>query len=327
MFRRPAQRRVPLTVAYLVRRLGSVALVLLGVSVMTFLLVQFIPGDPARVVLGIQATDAAVAQLRERMGLDAPLYVQFGRWLGGVLHGDFGTSLVTGQAIGSIVQPRIWPTTALALSALLIGLVIAVPLGIAAALRPGGKRDLLAGLVSQLGVSLPDFWLGVMLIYLFSERLRWLPSSGYQSVQEGGVAGWAGHLLLPAVTAGVVSGAIMIRFVRGALLEVIRLDYVRTARAKGLAARVVMARHVLRNAAIPIVTIIGLQLATLISGVVTVEIVYAWPGLGRLALESTLNRDYSILQAAVLLTAVIYSVSSFLIDLLYGALDPRVRYG
>lgn len=303
------------------------ALVLFGVSVLTFLLIQFIPGDPARVVLGIQATDDAVAQLRESMGLNAPLTTQFWHWLTGVLHGDFGNSLITNQSIASIVKPRIWPTVSLALTALLIGLLIAVPLGISAALSPGGKRDLFVGLFSQLGVSLPDFWLGIMLIFLFSEKLRWLPSSGYQSVQDGGVGGWAGHLLLPAITAGVVSGAIMIRFIRSALLEVIRLDYVRTARAKGLADQTVLAKHILRNAAIPIVTIIGLQMATLISGIVTVEIVYAWPGLGRLALESTLNRDYSILQAAILLTAVIYAVSSLIMDLIYGALDPRVQYG
>lgn len=302
------------------------ALVLFGVSVLTFLLIQFIPGDPARVVLGIQATDEAVAQLREHMGLNAPLLQQFTTWLGGALRGDFGHSLITNQPIASIVAPRIWPTTSLALCALLIGLAIALPLGISAALHPGGKRDLLAGLFSQLGVSLPDFWLGIMLIYFFSERLGLLPSSGYESVQAGGLAGWASHLLLPALTAGVVSGAIMIRFVRSALLEVIRLDYVRTARAKGLADQTVLAKHILRNAAIPIVTIIGLQLATLISGIVTVEIVYAWPGLGRLALESTLNRDYSILQAAILLTAMIYSLASLLMDLMYGLLDPRVQY-
>ncbi|GMA14357.1 ABC transporter permease (plasmid) [Deinococcus metallilatus] len=316
-----------MTLSYLVRRLGSVALVLLGISVLTFLLVQFIPGDPARVVLGVQASDEAVAQLRAQMGLDAPLYVQFFRWLFGVLHGDFGRSLVTGAPITGIVAPRVLPTVTLALAALLIGLALALPLGIAGALRPGSKRDLGAGLLSQLGVSVPDFWLGIMLIYLFSERLGWLPSSGYQGLAEGGLAGWAGHLLLPAVTAGVVSGAIMIRFVRSALLDVIGLDYVRTARAKGLRAGEVMTRHVLRNAAIPIVTVVGLQLATLLSQIVVVEIVFAWPGLGRLALEATLNRDYSILQASVLLTAVIYSASSLLTDLLYGALDPRVQYG
>ncbi|GGL93623.1 peptide ABC transporter permease [Deinococcus aerolatus] len=316
-----------MSVTYLIRRLGSVVLVLLGISMLTFLLVQFIPGDPARVVLGIQATPEAIAELRERMGLNAPLYTQFYHWLTGVLRGDFGQSLITSRPIAEIIGPRILPTVTLAFFALLIGLLVALPLGIAGALRPGGKRDLGAGLLSQLGVSIPDFWLGIMLIYFFSERLGWLPSSGYESVAQGGVGGWLSHLLLPAITAGVVSGAVMIRFIRSALLEVIRLDYVRTARAKGLPEQRVMSKHVLRNAAIPIVTVVGLQLATLLSQIVVVEIVFAWPGLGRLALESTLNRDYSILQAAVLLTAVIYSVSSLLTDLLYGILDPRVQYG
>ncbi len=315
-----------MSAAYLIRRLGSVALVLLGISMLTFLLVQFIPGDPARVVLGIQATPQAVEQLREQMGLNAPVPLQFWHWFSGVLRGDFGRSLITSTPIAQIVVPRILPTVTLALTALLVGLALALPLGIAGALRPGGKRDLGAGLLSQLGVSVPDFWLGIMLIYLFSERLGWLPSSGYQSLSQGGVGGWLGHLVLPAVTAGLVSGAIMIRFIRSALLEVIRLDYVRTARAKGLPEQRVLTKHVLRNAAIPIVTVIGLQLATLLSQIVVVEIVFAWPGLGRLALEATLNRDYSILQAAVLLTALIYSVSSFVTDLLYGLLDPRVAY-
>ena len=311
--------------SFFVRRAGSVLVVLLGLSVLTFLIVQLIPGDPARVVLGVQATPGAVAALRHTMGLDLPLPVQFGRWLARVLHGDFGNSLITGQSISSIVLPRVAPTVLLALCALLISVVLGLSLGITAALRPGSPRDLAVSSFAQLGVSVPDFWLGIMLIYLFAERLRWLPASGYQPLSQG-LGGWAAHLLLPAVTAGVVSGAIMTRFVRSAMLEVLGQDYVRTARAKGVAANTVIMRHALKNAAIPIVTVIGLQLATLLSQIVVVEIVYAWPGLGRLALEATLNRDYAILQAAVLLTGVIYALASLLTDLTYSLLDPRIHY-
>lgn len=315
-----------MSLRYLLQRLGTLVLVLFGVSVLVFSIMPLIPGSPARVRLGVQATEANVAALERQLGLDRPLPVQYFDWIGGiVLRGDFGTSLITDKSIGDEIRRRLPATLALAGVALLIGLLIALPLGVLSALRPGGKRDLSASVVSQVGVSVPDFWMGILLILLFAETLDWLPSSGYEPLARG-FGAWFSHILLPALTAGLISGSIMTRFVRGALLEVLGQDYVRTARAKGIGERVVITKHVLRNAAISIVTIIGLQMATLLSSVVVVEIIFAWPGLGSLALNSTLQRDYPVLQAAVLMTAVAFTVINLLTDLSYVLLDPSVDY-
>lgn len=311
---------------YLIQRLSSLLIVLLGVSILTFAIIPLIPGDPARVRLGVQATPETVAAVREQLGLNRPLMVQYWDWLTGIVtRGDFGVSLISSQPISLEIARRLPATLTLALAALLIGLIIALPLGIASALHPGSRRDLGASVFSQVGVSVPDFWMGILLILLFAEVLGWLPSSGYAPLSEG-VGPYLSHLFLPALTAGIVSGSIMARFVRSAMLEVMSLDYVRTARAKGLVERVVVGRHVLRNAAIPIVTIIGLQMATLLSSVVVVEIIFSWPGLGSLALTSTLQRDYPTLQAAVLVSAAIFTVINLLTDLSYVLLDPSVEY-
>ncbi|MFO8149636.1 MAG: ABC transporter permease [Trueperaceae bacterium] len=315
-----------MSLSYLLRRLGSVLLVLFGVSLVTFAIIPLLPGSPARVTLGVQATPAAVATLERQMGLDRPLPVQYVSWVGGILtRGDFGTSLISRQPIAGEVTRRVPATLTLALAALLVGLAIALPAGILAALKPGSPRDLGVSLFSQLGVSVPDFWMGILLILLFSETLGWLPSSGYRPLSDG-LAPFLQHITLPALTAGIISGAIMTRFVRSALLEVLNQDYVRTAHAKGLPRRKVMRKHVLRNASISIVTIVGLQMATLLSAVVVVEIIFAWPGLGQLALTATLQRDYPALQAAVLLSAVAFTVINLLTDLSYTFLDPRVSY-
>jgi len=315
-----------LSLSYLLRRLGSVLLVLFGVSLVTFAIIPLLPGSPARVTLGVQATPSAVAALERQMGLDRPLPVQYVSWVGGILsRGDFGTSLISRQPIAGEVARRVPATLTLALAALLVGLAIALPAGIFAALKPGSPRDLGVSVFSQLGVSVPDFWMGILLILLFSETLGWLPSSGYRPLSDG-LAPFLRHITLPALTAGIISGAIMTRFVRSALLEVLGQDYVRTAHAKGLPRGKVMRKHVLRNAAISIVTIVGLQMATLLSAVVVVEIIFAWPGLGQLALTATLQRDYPALQAAVLLSAVAFTVVNLLTDLSYTFLDPRVSY-
>lgn len=301
-------------------------LVLLGVSLVTFAIIPLIPGSPARVTLGVQATPAAVAALERQMGLDRPLAVQYVTWIGGILtRGDFGTSLISRQPIASEVRRRLPATVTLALVALLIGLSIALPAGFASALKPGSGRDLGVSVMSQLGVSVPDFWMGILLILLFAETLGWLPSSGYRPLSEGFVP-WARHIILPALTVGIISGSIMARFVRSALLEVLSQDYVRTAHAKGVPRARVLWNHVARNASISIVTIVGLQMATLLSAVVVVEIIFAWPGLGQLALTATLQRDYPALQAAVLLSAVTFTVVNLLTDLSYTLLDPRVSY-
>ncbi|MEX2536645.1 MAG: ABC transporter permease [Trueperaceae bacterium] len=315
-----------MSLRYLMQRLGSLLLVLFGVSILTFAIVPLIPGSPARVRLGVQATPENVAAVEQQLGLDRPLPVQYFDWLGGiVLRGDFGESLITGQSITAEVARRLPATLTLAFAALLVGLLIALPAGIISALKPGGRRDLTVSLLSQVGVSIPDFWMGILLILLFAETLGWLPSSRYAPLSEG-VGPFLSHIVLPAATVGIISGSIMARFVRSAMLEVLRNDYVRTARAKGLREGRILIKHVLRNAAISVVTIVGLQMATLFSAVVVVEIIFAWPGLGSMALNATLQRDYPLLQAAVLTSAAAFVVINLLTDLSYVLLDPSVEY-
>ena len=311
---------------YLMQRLGTLLLVLIGVSILTFSIIPLVPGSPARVTLGVQATDASVAALEHKMGLDRPLPTQYWSWVTGiVLHGDFGSSLINGKPIAEQVRHRLPATLILAFAALLIGLLIAVPSGIISALRPGSARDLGVSVMSQIGVSIPDFWLGILLILVFAQYLHWLPSSGYAPLSDG-LGSYLKHIILPAATAGVISGSIMARFVRSAMMEVLGNDYVRTARAKGLGERRVISKHVLRNAAITIVTIVGLQMATLLSSIVVVEIIFSWPGLGSMALTATLQRDYPVLQASVLLFAASFAVINLLTDLSYVLLDPSVEY-
>ena len=315
-----------MSLSYLLQRFGTLLLVLFGVSILAFAIMPLVPGSPARVRLGVQATDETVARLERQLGLDRPLPVQYWDWITGiVLRGDFGDSLITDTSVTDEIARRLPATLMLAGVALLIGLLIAIPSGIASALNPGSKRDLGVSMLSQVGVSIPDFWMGIMLILLFAETLDWLPSSGYVPLTEGFLP-WLSHIILPAVTVGIISGSIMARFVRSALMEVLNNDYVRTARAKGLREGIVIGKHVLRNAAISIVTIIGLQMATLLSAVVVVEIIFAWPGLGSLALNATLQRDYPVLQGAVLMTAVAFTLINLLTDLSYVLLDPSVEY-
>lgn len=311
--------------SYLLRRLGTSLLVLAGVSVVVFSIMQLIPGSPARVRLGVQATPETVAILERELGLDRPAVVQYVDWISGiVLRGDFGNSLITDKPIGPEIRRRVGPTLVLAFAALLVGLAIALPLGIVSSLKPGGTRDLFAQVFSQIGVSVPDFWMGIVLVLVFAETLGVVPSSGYASPSEG-IGAWLRHLALPAATAGGISGAIMTRFVRSAMMDVLGQDHVRTARSKGLGESTVLTRHVMRNAAITIATIVGLQMATLLSSVVVVEIIFSWPGLGSMALNATLLRDYPILQAAVLVSAVIFTVVNVLTDLSYTFLDPSIE--
>lgn len=315
-----------MSLRYLAKRLGTLLLVLVGVSVLSFAVIPLVPGSPARVRLGVQATPEAVATLEQQLGLDRPLAVQYWSWISGiVLRGDFGDSLISSQGISNEVARRLPATLQLAFAALLIGLLIAVPTGITAALKPGSARDMAASVFSQFGVSLPDFWLAILLIMLFAETLGWLPSTGYAPLSQG-LLPWLSHLLLPALSAGVVSGAIMTRFVRSAMLDVLSMDYVRTARAKGLGRRKVVVKHALRNASITIATIVGLQMATLLSAVVVVEIIFSWPGLGSMALNATLQRDYPVLQAALLLFAATFAIINLLTDLSYLVLDPSLEY-
>jgi peptide/nickel transport system permease protein len=310
---------------YLVRRVAQSVVVLLGVSVVVFALVHLVPGDPIRVSMGTRFNQAAYDQLRERAGFDLPLPVQYGRYLAGAATGDLGVSFRSGRPVTTTLVDRLPATLSLAGAALIVALVIAVPLGIVSAVRSGSKLDYAATVFSQAGISIPDFWMGIMLILVFGGVLKWLPPSGYASPLSDPVQ-WLRHLILPAVTVGVVSGSILTRFVRSAVLESLGEDYTRTARSKGLPEHTVVTRHVLRNALVPIITVTGLQLAYLLGGVIIVEVIFAWPGLGQLALIAVENRDYPVLQGAVLLVAAIFLLINLLVDLLYAAVDPRIRY-
>ncbi|MFW6097496.1 MAG: ABC transporter permease [Chloroflexota bacterium] len=310
---------------YIIQRLILALVVILGVTFVVFLIIHLVPGDPARVILGVQANEENVAALRERLGLNDPFFVQYGNWLWGVINGDFGQSLVTRQPVGPQLAQRLPATLQLAAAALFLGMLIAFPAGIISALKPGSKTDIFTSFVSQIGVTVPDFWMGIMLILLFSLTLGWLPSRGYEPLSSGFVP-WLSHIILPATTLGVISGAIQTRFIRSAMLEVLNANYIRTARAKGLSERLVIMRHALRNAMITIVTIIGLQITALVSAVVVVEVVFGWPGLGRLALNSVLDRDYPVLQGTVLIIAVMLTLVNLAVDLIYFFLDPRIEY-
>lgn len=310
---------------YIIERLLLALIVILGVTFVVFLIIQLVPGDPARVILGVQANEENVAALRERLGLNRPFLVQYGSWLLGALQGDLGRSLVTGQPVAPQLMQRLPATLQLAIAALLVGMLIAFPAGIVSALNPGSKIDTAASIMSQIGVAIPDFWMGIMLILLFSLTLEWLPSRGYTPVTED-FGDWLAHIILPATTLGVISGSIQTRFVRSAMLDVVNQNYIRTAQAKGLHERVVIVRHALPNAMITIVTIVGLQITALLSAVVVVEVVFGWPGLGRLALNAVLDRDYPLLQGAVLTMAVLLTLVNLGVDLLYFLLDPRIEY-
>ncbi len=310
---------------YVVRRLTQSAAVLIGVSILVFAIVHLVPGDPVRIALGTRFDQAAYDALRERAGLDQPLITQYFTWVGNALQGDLGVSFRTGRTVTSMIVERLPATVSLAAAAILVALLIAIPLGTISALRPRTAVDWLATVTSQVGISIPDFWMGIMLILIFAGTLGWLPTGGYVPLTEEPLE-WARRLVMPAVTIGVVSGSIMTRFVRSSVLEALGQEHVRTARAKGMRSRDVLSWHVLRNALVPLVTVGGIQLAYLLSGVVVIEIVFRWPGLGQLALQAVQQRDYPVLQGAVLLFAVIFLVVNLIVDLIYARLDPRISY-
>lgn len=310
---------------YLLQRLGLTFIVILGVTLVVFLIVQLIPGDPAQVSLGLQATPEKVEARREAMGLNRPVVVQYVDWVTSAARGDFGSSLLTGQPVSELLAQRLPATLQLAFLAIIIGMLIAFPLGIISAIRPNSGVDLFASVLSQVGIAMPDFWLGILLVLLFSSTLGWLPPSGYTPINED-FGDWLSHMILPAVTAGFISASIQTRFIRSAMLEVMNQGYVTTARAKGLREQVVIARHALRNALITIVTVIGLQVTALLSAVVVIEIVFNLPGLGRLALDAVLDRDYTLLQGAVFVMALMATFINLSVDLMYFFLDPRIEY-
>ncbi|MDG4766746.1 ABC transporter permease [Solwaraspora sp. WMMD406] len=310
---------------FLLRRALQTAIAMLGVSVAVFLIVHLVPGDPIRLALGTRFDEELYQAMRARAGLDQPLWTQYGDWLARAVTGDLGVSFRSGEPVTRLLLARLGPTSLLAVAALLVALAVALPLGIVSAVRSGSVIDRIATAFSQLWVSVPDFWSGIMYILLFALVLGWLPASGYVSPIDDPVRALR-HLILPALTVGLISGSVLTRFVRSAVLEAMQQDYARTARAKGLSRWRTVRRHVLPNAWISIVTAVGLQLGFLLGGVVVVEVIFEWPGLGRLAYDAVIRRDYSLLQGAVLVIAMMFLLVNFLVDLLYSYLDPRVRH-
>ena len=289
-----------------------------------FALVQLVPGDPIRLALGTRFDQETYDALLARSGLDQPLVQQYLTWAGRAITGDLGVSFRSGETVTSLIAERLPATLTLAFASILVALLIAVPLGTLSALHPRSLIDRVATVLSQIGISVPEFWMAIVFILIFAGTLGWLPSGGYVSLSEDPLD-WLQRLIMPAVVTGVVSGSVITRFVRSSVLEAMGSDHVRTAQAKGLASRQVFGWHVLRNALLPLVTVTGVQLAYLLSGVVVVEIVFSWPGLGQLALQAVQARDYPVLQGAILLFAVVFLVINLVVDLLYTAIDPRIR--
>ncbi len=304
-------------IRFLARRVLLTAPVLLGVATLVFSLVHLVPGDPVQVMLGESASPADVAAMRSRLGLDRPLPVQYAAFLAGVARGDLGTSLRTNQPVVSAILDRMPATLELAAAAMLVALLIAMPLGVLAAVRAGSAVDHAATTVALLGISMPNFWLGPLLAIVFSVSLGWLPVSG---------RGTFAHLVLPAITLGAPLAAVLTRMTRASVIEELRELYVLAARARGVSrARAVWA-HAFRNSLIPIVTVLGLQCGAVLTGAVITETIFAWPGIGRLLVQSIGFRDYPLVQGCILLIAVTYVSVNLAVDVVYGVLDPRIRY-
>ena len=315
--------------SFLLRRIAAVLPVLLVVSLVVFLILRLAPGDPAAAIAGNNATNDDIAKIRTQLGLDSSIPVQYGIWMGRVLQGDLGYSFYLSKPVTELIAQRIEPTLALALGTVLLAVLLAVPLGTLAAWRMGGWLDRLLSGFSVAGFSIPVFVIGYVLIYLFSIRLEWLPVQGYKSLLGPSGAGlwdWMRQLILPWMTLAMVYVALIARVTRASVSEALTEDYIRTARAKGLTETAVLLRHALANAAVPIVTVIGIGVALLIGGVVVTETVYAIPGLGSLTVDAVLNRDFPVIQGLVLMFSVSYVMVNLLVDLSYLFLDPRIRY-
>ncbi|WP_038055804.1 ABC transporter permease [Thermus amyloliquefaciens] len=333
--------------SYVLRRLIGLIPVLFGITLLVFLFLQLIPGDPAQAILGERGTPEQLAALREKLGLNKPLHVQYFTFVRNILTGDLGTSAVSTIPVAEELKRR-WPATfELALAATLVAVVFGIPVGILAAVRKNSLLDTLSMSLSLVGVSMPVFWLGLLLVYLFAVNLHWLPTGGRLStdlaIDFRPLTGFLvldgiltlkpqvltdalRHLILPALTLGTIPLAILTRITRSAMLEVLSQDYVRTARAKGLAERQVILKHALKNALLPVVTIIGLQFGTLLGGAILTETIFSWPGIGSYIYEGILNRDYPVVQAGVLVVATVFVLVNLLVDLSYALLDPRIQY-
>ena len=311
---------------FLVRRAFISAVTLVLISLIVFTGVRMIPGDPARVMAGTDADAAGLEEIREKYGLHDPIPLQYLRWVGLALRGDLGESIRTRQSVAWTVAIKLPITVELACLALLIALALAIPAGVIAAVRRNTAWDVLASAASLCGVSIPNFWLGIMLILLVSVRLGWLPASGFVPLFEDPVAN-VKRMLMPALVLGTALAAVLMRQTRNAMIEVLSADYIRTARSKGLAGFAVVVRHALRNALIPVVTILGLQMGALMGGAVVTESIFVLPGFGRLIVEAVFTRDYPVVQGVVLITASSYVLINLLVDISYTVLNPRIRIG
>jgi peptide/nickel transport system permease protein len=311
--------------AYVIRRLFATFVVMTVVAFVVFTLLYLTPGDPAAVIAGDAATTEDIQRIRANLGLDEPFLVRFGGWAQGLLHGDLGTSIFTKLPVTRLIAQRVEPTLALTFCTLLLAVAIAVPLGVIAAARAGTWVDRLVMAFSVLGFSVPVFVLAYILILTFSIELDWLPVQGYRNLSEG-FWEWLRHLILPSIALGTVYMALIARITRATMLDVLAQDYVRTAHAKGLAPLTVLVGHALRNAAVPIMTIVGIGIALLISGAIVTETVFAIPGIGRLTVDAILRRDYPIIQGVILIFSAAYVLINLAVDLSYMLFDPRIRY-
>jgi peptide/nickel transport system permease protein len=311
---------------YILRRLIQSLFIIWGCATLVFFMLRLVPGDPVLQMLGPEYTPAAATALRQKLGLDQPLYIQYAKWFGGILRGDLGGSIASGEQVSDAIKSGLPKTLSLAGLSFLIATIIAVPTGIVAALRRNTAVDFIASVVAFVGVSMPSFWFGIILILIFAVNLNWLPAIGYAELTEDGPGEWLRRLILPSVAIGMGYAAILMRFVRAGLLEALGSDYVRTARAKGVNERVVVIRHALRNSLIPVVTVAGIQLALLLSGAVVVETVFSIRGLGRILVGAIFDRDYPMVQGVILLVAVIFVLANLIVDVVYTWLDPRIHY-
>ena len=310
---------------YFVRRLLATIPVIGMVAFFVFALLYLTPGDPAAVIAGDIATVADIERIRHQLGLDQPLLTRFWSWASAVLHGDLGISIFTNLPVTQLISQRVEPTLSLALCTLIVAVLVAVPMGVIAAWKVGRLIDRLVMVFSVAGFSMPVFVLAYLLIYAFAIVLDWLPVLGYSPLREG-VWPWLRHLILPSIALGTIYIALIARITRATMLEVLAQDYVRTAHAKGLAPVAVLMRHALKNAAVPIVTIIGIGIALLISGVVVTESVFAIPGIGRLTVDAIIRRDYPIIQGVILIFSAVYVLVNLAVDLSYRLFDPRIQY-
>lgn len=311
--------------AYTVQRLIATIPVLLIVAILIFLLLHLGPNDPAAVIAGDFAQPEHIARIREQLGLDRPLYIQFGDWIWRVMQGDLGTSIYNDRQVTQLILQRVEPTIALTLSTITFAVLLGVPMGVIAAWRAGSVLDRVVMVIAVTGFSLPVFVLGYILVFVFSLQLQLLPVQGYTSYQDG-ILPFLRSLVLPTLSLGMIYVALIARMTRASVIEVLNQDYIRTARAKGLTAPPILLIHALKNAAIPIVTTIGLGIALLISGVVVTETVFAIPGVGRLTVDAIVRKDYPVIQGVLLVFTVVYVLISLLVDLSYSLFDPRIRY-